>query len=118
MLVIRKSQMKVFQNHMFGEFVNRSSRIVRADYGEETKDISDEDLRAIINAGIQKAKSYGIKYEDDVLQYLRYIIRYGAEFDADPKFSGISEILDKDIDGTMKIILVNEYIESNTMEKR
>jgi hypothetical protein len=118
MLIIRKEQMEVFSRYMLEQFTDRAIKEIKENFDTLTIDISDTDLRAMINAGITKAKSYGITYEKDVMQYLKYIICFGPDFDANSEFSGIHDILKDDVDGTMKILLVNEYIESNMTEER
>jgi len=99
-------------------FVDRAAEHLRAEYQEPLQDIPDKDLLSIIHTGIEKAGNYGITYEKDVLQFLEHTISLGADFDCNPELSGIQEILSESIDGTMKIILVNEYIQSQTMENR
>ncbi len=118
MLIIRKEQMEVFSRQMLERFADRATASIKSNFDALTNDIPYSELNARIHAGIDKARTYGIIYEKDVLQYLEYSIRLGADFETNPTFSGIHDILKKEVDGTMKILLINEYIESNMTETR
>jgi len=118
MLIIRKEQLAVFSRQMVEVFVDRAALQLRAKYQEPLQDIPDEDLYSIIHDGIAKARTYGITYETDVLQFLEHTISLGADFDSNPEMNRILEILSQSIDGTMKMILLNEYIQSQAKESR
>ncbi len=118
MLIIRKQQMEVFSQIMLDRFADQATKSLKSNFDTLTNKIPDPELHTMVHAGITRARTYGITYEKDVLQYLEYLIRFGADFDTDPTFSGIHEILKKEVDGTMKILLINEYIESFMAETR
>jgi hypothetical protein len=118
MLTIRKEQMEIFSQKMLERFADQAAKTLKSNFDALTNKIPEPDLLAMVHAGITRAGTYGITYEKDVMQYLEYAIRFGADFDTDPTFSGIHEILKKEVDGTMKILLINEYIESFMAETR
>lgn len=115
-MIIRKEQMDVLGRYMVEQFVERSLMYLRTAFNEQMEDDSDEKLRIVIQEGIEKAKSYGIKYERDVLHFLEFTMRYGTDFDKDPQFFEAAEILKQEIDGTAKITLLSAYIQSNHKE--
>ncbi len=115
-MIIRKEQMDVLGSYMLDQFVERALMYLRTAFNEQMEAQSYNDLRTEINAGINKAKNYGIKYERDVLHFLEYTMRYGKDFDREPQFSKAYEILQQEIDGTAKITLLSECIQSSHEE--
>jgi hypothetical protein len=64
-----------------------------------------DELRLLIDAGIEKAEYYGITAEDDVQTFLEYMLTYSPDFDTDPETSWAGEILcRKDIVGALKML--------------
>lgn len=115
-MIIRKKQIDALGLYMVDQFVERALVYLRTAFNKQMKDQSDDDLRTKIHAGIEKAKSYDIKYERDVLHFLEYIMRCGTDFDTDPQFIDGAKILRQEIDGTAKILLLSEYIQSSHKE--
>ena len=115
-MIIRKEQIDALSLYMVDQFVERALMHLHTAFNEQMKDQSDDDLRTKIHAGIKKAKNYDIKYERDVLHFLEYIMRCGTDFDTDPQFVDGAKILRQKIDGTAKILLLSEYIQSSHKE--
>lgn len=110
MLVIRKEQMDIFSRHMLKQFEDLMANHLRSRFPEQTRDISEPDLRNLINDGIDKDETYNITIEDNVQRYLEYIVTYGSDFDTNPETSWAGDILRmEDLDGTRKRDRLNEY---------
>jgi len=110
MLVIRDEQIKALDESMLRSFRNRMVSHLRTACPEETSDMSDEELRALIQRGIDKAESYEIFEDDDVRRFLEYMLILKPDFDQDSSFPEIQEILnDEEMDGTEKMDEIDFY---------
>jgi len=104
MLKIRKEQNDELSDYMLQQFENRMVVHLRDEYPEETQLISEEQLRTLIKAGIRKAETYGIELENDVQEFIEFMVVYGSDFDTNSKFHWAREILDDpDLDGSDKM---------------
>jgi hypothetical protein len=112
MLKIRGEQMEIFSRHMVKQFEDRMVVQIQSRYTEKLKNMPESAIRSMIQKGIRKAKVYNVTAEDDVQQFLEYMMIYGPEFDEDPKTKWARMILcTKDIDGTEKMELLGEHAE-------
>lgn len=93
MLLIRKKQMEVLSKYMVKQFENRMIGHLQSQFPECTQNIPESSLRKMIQAGIEKASTYGVKRESDVQAFLEYIIIFGNNFDKKPEFDWAREIL-------------------------
>ena len=109
-LIIRKKQKEALSKYMLKEFEDRMVVHLKTTFPNQTKDMPEPDLRGMIQVGVDKAKGYDIAIEEDVQQYLEYMVSYGADFDANPKMSWAGDILrTKNLDGTTKMDRIDEY---------
>ena len=105
MLKIRKEQMQVLSGYMLHMFKDRMVRHLRAAFKIKLEKITEEELRTLVDTGIDKAKYYNIITEDDVQTYLEYMVSYSHDFDMNSETSWAGDILSqKDIDGSLKMI--------------
>ena len=118
MLVIRDDQIEAFDESMLRNFKNRMVSHLRTACPQETSDMSEEELRALIQGGIDKAESYEIFEDDDVRRFLEYMLILNPDFDQDSSFPEIQEILnDEEMDGTEKMDEVDYYY-NNQLEAK
>lgn len=118
MLIIRKEQMEVLSRYMVEQFVDRAAAHLRSSFIEQTKALTDDDIRALINSGIEKAEGFDLTIEEDVTRYLELMIIYGKDFDSDPGISWAGEILNaQDLSGAEKIERLDNYIKFNLEEE-
>ena len=118
MLVIRNDQIEAFDESMLRSFKNRMVSHLRTACPEETSDMSEEELRALIQGGIDKAESYEIFEDDDVRRFLEYMLILNPDFDQDSSFPEIQEILnDEEMDGTEKMDEIDYYY-NNELEAK
>jgi len=112
MFVIRHEQMKAMQEYMLGKFARRMFLHLRENFPEETSDISDEELRDLIQMGIEKAESYNIVEHEDVQGFLEFMITNGPNFHEDDAHPEIQQILSStEMDGEEKIDEIGYYYE-------
>ena len=105
MLTIRKEQMQVLGEYMLQMFKNRMIRHLREAFLVQLEKITDEELCALVDTGIEKAEYYGIKAEDDVQNFLEFMVSYSPDFDTNPETSWAGSILSrKDLEGSSKMI--------------
>jgi len=110
MLVIRDDQIQAFDESMLRSFKNRMFSHLRKVCPEETSNMSEEELRSLIQGGIVKAESYEIFEDDDVRRFLEYTLILKPDFDQDSSFPEIQEILnDEEMDGTEKMDEIDFY---------
>lgn len=104
MLVIREEQLNVLKKYMLDQFEDRMLTHLRKNFSEHTKTLDDQYLREMIRFGIERAKKYDVILEDDVRQYLEYMIMYSPNFDQIPETAWAGKILrDNNINGTEKM---------------
>lgn len=81
MLIIRKEQMLAFSNYMKKSFEDRVAVHLRENFPKETEKLSNEELRGIINKGIESAGKYNIVRECDVAKYIELMFLITPDFD-------------------------------------
>lgn len=85
---------------------------LRESFPEETLDISDEELGDLIQAGMNKAKSYNITEDESVQRFLEYMVTRGMNFHEDEAHPEIKRILSStEMDGEEKIDEIDYYYE-------
>jgi hypothetical protein len=92
-MLIRREQMDVFAVYMMKRFEERMATHLRQTFPEPTAGMPQDELIALIRAGIATAGSYGLEYEDEIERYLDYMMIYGRAFDSDPRTSWAGFIL-------------------------
>lgn len=113
MLIIRKEQLEVLSASMVDKFIDSTAVHLRTIFPDQTDTMQDADLKKIIKAGILQAKQFDITIEEEVLRYLELMVTFGPDFINSPDYSWARQILEQDIVGTAKILLLNEYIDAN-----
>src|SRR6516164_299562 len=96
MLVIRAQQMEVLGAYMAAAFEKDCVALLRRDYPEITRDAPDDELRAFVRDGIERAAQYGIDTVSNVQRWLDLMMRLGAHFDEDPRCAAVQAALAKD----------------------
>lgn len=109
MLVIREEQMSALSQAMLKQFEDRMVVHLSSDFPTETREISEGELRILIQEGIEQAEQYQIILEDDVRRYLEFMVMYGQNFDTSSNTAWAGKILHtKELDGTAKMDLIDE----------
>jgi hypothetical protein len=104
MLKIREQQIEALEEYMRQSFIERTIKQLRGGCPDLTADRSDENLRKTIEAGIERAKRYGITIEWDVCRYIEYQLRFGVNFDTSSRTAWAGDLLrSHGIDGTSKM---------------
>jgi hypothetical protein len=74
--------MNAFSDAMLARFENRAMAHLRRRFAGPLAKTDDDALRERIRAARERAASYGIQAESDVLRYLEFTVEYGPDFDA------------------------------------
>jgi len=118
MLVIRDEQIEALDESMLRSFRNRMVSHLRTACPEGTSGMSDEELRVLIQGGIDKAESYEIFEDDDVRRFLEYMLILKPDFDQDSSFPEIQETLThEEMDGTEKMDEIDFYYKNELEDK-
>lgn len=104
MLIISDEQMKMFDEYMKEQFVEKVAVYIRETFPEETKKLNKNELLDLVRSGWIRAKEYGLAAEWDVCRFIQYKIRLSPDFDANPEMGWAGEILvDPDFSGKEKM---------------
>ncbi len=98
---IRAEQMNALGETMQQRFEKRAMARLRDRFGAQLARTTDDDLRARVRAGVERAASYGIEAEFDLLRYLEYCEEYGPNFDTASAWA--PPILQAESSGTSKM---------------
>jgi len=93
LFVLKEKQIAAFSEYMHDSFQKKAFLHLKKRYPLSTQNTTDEDLKELINVGINRAAKHKINDRADVLNYLEYCVVYGIYFDSDPNLSGMSKIL-------------------------
>jgi hypothetical protein len=109
-LVVRREQMRVFEQALLTRYVNRMAERLRARFPSDTAKLEPADLETMIRDGIVAAARHGVKDEADVARYLEFVVSYGPRFDVDEKTAWAGAILRRtDLSGTGKMNALDDH---------
>ena len=110
MLTIRTEQMGALSDYMLQAFKRRLAAHLRVTFPYETAEMDDPTLEGTIDAGMQRAREYDVRSEDDIRRFLECMFRYGPHFDTDPNTAWAGDILRRtDLGGSAKMDRVCEH---------
>jgi hypothetical protein len=93
MLTIRAAQMNALSAAKQEDFVRRGVAYAREAMAKKVEDLDDEQLADTVRAACAKAGSYGFVSELDHIRFLNFMFSLGPDFDTDPRWPWIREIL-------------------------
>ena len=110
MLKIRPEQMEEMSEYMLRQFEDRMVIHLRSAFPDQTKEMTEPDLRAMIQAGIDRANGYDITDENDVIRFLEYLCQYGPDFGESSETSWANRFLgDENLSGTTKMDDIDDH---------
>ncbi|MCD4732572.1 MAG: hypothetical protein K8R74_18375 [Bacteroidales bacterium] len=98
MLTIRKEQLQFFEDLSFQSFLDEMVDHIKDFTPKLFETIGKENIRQIIKLGITRAKKYDLTYHSTVKFYLELMFMFGCDFDSDPQYPWIKEILEEGAD--------------------
>jgi hypothetical protein len=96
-MVIRSEQMKEMAEVSRERFDKNTAAYFRKHYPEEPVTKDDSKLAGFINHGVDKAASFGIAREVDVIRFLEVLLVTGVEFETSAGTSWVSDYLRENI---------------------
>lgn len=111
-LRIRAEQMEAFAISAMLDFEEHAVNDLREVFAEECAELSEPDLRALVQRCLRKALGYGVEREDDVMAYLYLAMENGEGFEGRPEFAACREAFeDGTLNGSTKIEVVYSLLE-------
>jgi hypothetical protein len=86
MLKIRKEQMSVFQQQAERNFIDSVVKQLRTDHVETVQDIPEDKLYKRVEYGTQRAREYGLTWENNLATFVILMFEIGPDFDKFPAF--------------------------------
>lgn len=105
MLIIRKEQMKAFDQIDFPAFSKEMADHISKHFPGHSKVFGDKAISNVIHQGFERAKAYDFTTRHEVCLFIDMMIMLGSGFDTDPQMTWAGDILnDKNFsDPTIKI---------------
>lgn len=111
MFIVNKAQYKIFEKEAQKAFVLKMLPELRNRFPEKTWKVTDEVLQEQIFQIINRASSYKIVLEKDVLEFIYFDLRFGSEFEKLPKYKETLKILlHKTLTGSRKVEKIFELV--------
>jgi len=92
-MLIRRSQMQAFEEASMVEFEQRTIAFLRAHLSGYTRSLSDEALRDLVRLGTERAVSYELRNDLDILRYVLLLVVLSPAFGADAQTAWAARIL-------------------------
>lgn len=110
MLSIRKEQMQALREVARERFVKKMMTHLRRDFSEQTRELSEKELRDLVDEGMEQASEYDLEMRNDVRRYLECVAVYGPGFDTKAETAWAGRILrDNSLSGTRKMDRIADY---------
>ena len=93
MLSIREEQMAAFSEVAAQKFEDQMLAHLKRCFPDELDSLGESKPRELIQHGVKRAASYGIRGQRDVCKYIDLMIDLGCDFDNDPQLIWASQIL-------------------------
>jgi hypothetical protein len=91
MLIIRKEQMKAFENDALRRFEGEMLLHSKEFTPRLCKVLGDEQLRVAVRQAMERADSYGFTNRGPIRLYIELMFLYGSDFDTDPQYPALRE---------------------------
>lgn len=110
MLVIRQEQKAALSAVMRDRFIQRMVERARSRFPEEAAGRTTEDLRDLVRAAIDRARTYGISLEGNLETFIDSTFEYGWDFDRSESDSWAAGVLrDPQLSETEKMNEISSY---------
>lgn len=93
MLTIRANQMNIFKKAALLSFEDEMVKHLAKFSPPLYKTVGEEQMRKVIQLGINQAAQYGLTHRGPVRFYLELMLLFGSYFDTDPQYPWAAEIL-------------------------
>ncbi|HXT18591.1 MAG TPA: hypothetical protein VN706_23385 [Gemmatimonadaceae bacterium] len=101
MLVIRREQLKVFENERWEQFLRKVIARARVDMPEVLEGKTDDELLALLRSATPKVRSMGFLVTAHITRFCLLVLRLGADPVDDPLLAPV--IRDRELSAAVKI---------------
>jgi len=113
MLVIRRDQMRVFEQVLTEQFVERTADDLARRHPQRVAELGKEATRTLVRDGVARARTYGIRETDSVRAFVELMLKVHPEFETLPHLEGVREVLaDDELSGEAKMSIVSDQMRS------
>jgi hypothetical protein len=102
-LLIRDEQMRMFAEVELHKFERQMTADLARRFPARTRAAGPAAVAQLVRHGVARAAAYGIRAKQDVALYLGFCVRFGQDFDKDPRLPWASRILGKQQDATSRM---------------
>lgn len=114
MLTIRAEQMEALREGVRRRFEQRMLLHLRSAFPRYVEGFSEDELRALVRSGMERAEGYGISSAPDVARFIEYLLCRGPRFD---RVAAVSRILRaRSLGGAAKMDLVDAWDRADAAE--
>jgi hypothetical protein len=100
MLVIRKEQMEVFEAYTLRNFETEMVKHIQKFAPQQSEIIGEPGVRKVVKLGMERAGQYYFTNRGPICSYLELMVMFGSDFDTDPQYPWLAEILNDTENGT------------------
>ena len=104
MLKIREEQMDILAGYSLRQFVQQAVAHLEDTFADEVAALNRIPLEDFVSEMIDKAETFGIDTEEDVLAYIEFAVQLGPNFDT--RYAWAKVLSDPDLDGDEKVDLI------------
>ena len=90
---IRKDQLDAMARSQEEDFRRRLKETLLEEYPDDCEDLGEEKLGVVIDQGISRARSYGIRSEEDIGLYFDIMFNLAFNFDTNSKYPWAGQVL-------------------------
>lgn len=98
--------MDVLAEYSLDQFIRQAVAELEKSAPERLKDLGHEHLPEFVVEMLEKAETFGIDTEEEVLTYIRFAARFGRDFDTRHDWARV--LRDPDLDAEDKIALLEK----------
>ncbi len=91
MLIIRKQQIQEFIARDETELTDVVRQAIRAANGDRVKDHNDVELNSMLKIGIDRARSRGLTFAEDIASFVAIMFEVAPRFDEQPDIRKVLE---------------------------
>jgi len=110
MLIIRKEQMKAFGNDALRRFEDEMVVHSKEFTPRLCKVLGDEQLRVALRQAMERANIYGFTNRGPIRLYIELMFLYGNDFDTDPQYPALGDVLNAPGDQMLRAEQIYEGI--------
>ncbi len=110
MLKIRSAQMKVFEDAALQRFEDDMMAHSKKFSPRLCEVIGDEQLRVALRQAMKRAGSYGFTFRGPIRLYIELMFLCGSDFDTDPQYSAVGEVLNASGDQMLRAEQIYEGV--------